>query len=97
MQPSTSVLLQNTKRLAPDKRFMKLSARFLALEPSTYLFQKKACQFLLTITEPQTITGVHHPDQRIRLFKIIPPVRPERLLAPDIPWPMSVIRLARVF
>lgn len=45
-------------------------------------------QFLPTIVDAQAIRSVHDPDERVRLLEVIAPIRPERLLTADVPYPM---------
>ena len=52
----------------------------------TYLFLEQTVEFLFAVLDAQPIRGINDPDQRIRLFKVISPVRPQRLLAADIPY-----------
>ena len=54
-------------------------------------------QLLPAVVDAQPVGGIHHPDQGVGLLKVISPVRPQRLLASDIPCvPVSLgIRGAR--
>ena len=100
MHPTTSVLFANTNRLAPESRFPGLSATSACPakgQPDAHLLLQKAMQLLPAIVDAQPVCGIHHPDQGVGLLKVISPVRPQRLLASDIPCvPVSLgIRGAR--
>jgi hypothetical protein len=42
-------------------------------------------QFALAVLESPPIGAVHDPHEAIRLLKVVPPVRPNGLLATDVP------------
>ena len=88
MHPTTSVLFANTNRLAPESRFPGLSATSACPakgQPDAHLLLQKAMQLLPAIVDAQPVCGIHHPDQGVCLLKVVAPVRPQRLLASDIP------------
>jgi hypothetical protein len=45
-------------------------------EKPTYLFQQQALQFMPAVIDAFPISGIHYPDERICLFKVVLPVRP---------------------
>lgn len=94
MHPVTSVLLANTSRLAPESRLPIQSAQLARgcghrASGLSHLFLEKAVQLLPAVVDTQPVGGVDHPDQRIRLLKVVAPVRPQRLLAADVPYGLS--------
>jgi hypothetical protein len=77
-------------RLAPMSRYFGLLAVSGAPKRrQTHLLQEQPSQFLPTIIDPQAIGCIDNPDQRVSLFKVIPPVRSQGLLAADIPFNMG--------
>lgn len=61
----------------------------------SYLFLEKAVQFVSAVVNPQSIRRIDDPDQRIRLLKVVPPVRPQRFLAANVPCSISMQRSMR--
>ena len=51
-----------------------------------YLFLEQTVQFVAAVLYTQPIRGVDHPDQSVCLLKVVPPVRPQRLLTTHIPY-----------
>ena len=49
------------------------------------LVHQQALQFPPTIVDAIPVGGIHHPDERVGFFKVVFPIRPERLLAADVP------------
>lgn len=54
-------------------------------QPDAHLLLQKAMQLLPAVVDAQPVCGIHHPDQGVGLLKVVAPVRPQRLLASDIP------------
>lgn len=89
MQPSTSVLFKNIKRLAPMRRWeiWHLSrVRELNAQSRSYLFQKQPGQFLSTVTDSKSIRRIDHPNQSVSLLKVIFPVGSKGFLPSYVPW-----------
>lgn len=56
----------------------------------THLFLEQALELAPAVVDPLTVRGVDHPDERVRLLKVVLPVRPQRLLPAHIPCDVSV-------
>ena len=39
-----------------------------------YLFEEQSGQFIATVAKSQSVSGIHHPDQGIRLLEVVAPV-----------------------
>ncbi|KGQ12383.1 hypothetical protein BBAD15_g1886 [Beauveria bassiana D1-5] len=52
---------------------------------ATYLFLQEPVKLLSAVFDAQPVRRVDDPDQRVRLFKVVSPVRPQRLLPPESP------------
>jgi hypothetical protein len=94
MQPTTSVLLEKTSRLAPDNRYFCLqginqSAWFRFKENGRHgpnLFEKEAVELILAVLDAETVGCVDNPDEGIGFLKVVAPVRAECFLAAHIPF-----------
>lgn len=81
MAPGTSLLFLKTRRLAPERRCRKRrrSACYGAVSARedgyAYLFEKQACQLLSTVVDALAVGGIDDPDERVRLLKVVLPVR----------------------
>lgn len=51
----------------------------------TYLLLEKFKQLIPAVLDPLPVVGVDDPDERVRLFEMVPPKWAEALLATDIP------------
>lgn len=51
----------------------------------TYLFLQERVQFPLAVVHTCAVGRVDDPDDRVRLFEIVAPVRPERSLPANVP------------
>ncbi len=98
MHPATSVLFANTNRLAPERRFSRpLAARACPAkgQQHAHLLLQKAVQLLPAVVDAQPVGGIHYPDQGVGLLKVVAPVRPQRLLASDIPCVLSQLGIRK--
>jgi len=73
MQPDTSVLLRKTSRLAQQVA-VACQRPIWPHNFLSYLFHQESLKFSLAIVDPCAVGGIHHPDESIRLFKIVSPV-----------------------
>lgn len=86
--PATSLLFLNTSRLAPISRCVALRvSRVVAAagERAAHLLQEKLEQLVSAIVQTCRVRRVDYPDERVRLLKVVLPVRAECLLASYIP------------
>jgi len=51
----------------------------------THLLLEQPVQLLPAVVHAQPVGGVDDPDQGVRLFEVVAPVRAERLLAAHVP------------
>lgn len=96
MHPLTSVLFANTRRLAPERRCSRTVSDDAPLEhgvPVPDLFLEQPLQLVPAVLDPQSVRGVHDPDEGVRLLEVVPPVGPERLLPANIPYFGTISRL----
>ena len=56
-----------------------------------HLFLQETPEFVPTVLYPQPVRRVHDPDQGVRLLKVVPPVRPQRLLSSHVPCAPSSV------
>lgn len=67
-------------------------SNFLCLEllntcpPTTHLFLEQPVQLVPAVVDAQPVGRVDDPDERIGSFKVVPPVRPQSLLAAHVPY-----------
>ncbi len=96
MQPLTSVLLAKTSRLAPESRFsivsLCLHVHAALHHRASDLFLEQTVEFVHAVFDSQAVGRVHHPDKRIRLLKVVSPVRSQSLLAANVPLVRSALR-----
>jgi hypothetical protein len=52
----------------------------------THFLHEQALQLLTTILQPLFVRGIHDPDERVRLFKVVLPICAQCLLPTDVPW-----------
>jgi hypothetical protein len=50
-----------------------------------HLFLQQLVQLLLAILQPSPVGRVDDPDEAVRRLEVVTPVRPQRLLAADVP------------
>jgi hypothetical protein len=55
-------------------------------EVNQYLFLKEIMKLSLAILKPPDIRAINNPYQSICLLKVIPPIRADCFLTPDIPY-----------
>jgi hypothetical protein len=55
----------------------------------TNLFLQQPCQLVATVVNPLAVRRIHHPDERVRLLKVVLPVGAQRLLPADVPYAVS--------
>jgi hypothetical protein len=75
---------------ACSRETLDRSAQDRMHHPNTNLFLQQPCQLVATVVDALAVSRVHHPDERVRLLKVVLPVRPQRLLAADIPCAVSI-------
>lgn len=51
----------------------------------THVFQKKAMQFFLAVLHPHAVPRIDNPNNGVRLFEIVTPIRPQGPLTADVP------------
>jgi hypothetical protein len=93
MAPGTSLLFLNTSKLAPESRCPS-QPRFNSISPRrpgpANLFQQQPRQLLPAVVDPLAVCCVDNPHERVRLFKVVFPVRSQRLLSADVPCLVSL-------
>ena len=85
MPPLMSVLFRKTSKLAPARRCASRSDGVVIAAVEAYLLEQQCMKLLATIANACSIDSIHHPDQRIRLLKVVSPIGADRLLASNIP------------
>ena len=84
----------NTSKLAPDSRCSSQpqpNSCQISLAPwSANLFLEQARQLLPAVVYPLAVRRIHHPHERVRLLKVVFPVRSQRLLPADVPCAVSL-------
>jgi hypothetical protein len=88
MEPDTSLLFLKTRRLAPIRRCLPSAACQKRIS-RTDLFLQQPLQFLATVVDALAVRGIHYPNERVGLLEVVLPIRPECLLASDIPLAVS--------
>jgi hypothetical protein len=66
-----------------------MSADVRGEQTQTNLFLQQPCQLVATVVNPLAVRGIDHPDERVRLLKVVLPVGAQRLLPADVPYTVS--------
>jgi hypothetical protein len=80
---SATSLHYKTSRFSSKNYFSTFLVR--NFESQFYLFLQQLMQLLLAILKSSSIGRIDDPDESVRRFKVIPPIRSKRLLTADVP------------